>query len=144
MSRGIPFPPGNKFGRGRPRGSRNKSTLALKALLAEYGEPLVRKCVAMALRENSGAMRACMDRLMPVRREPPVQFKLPDVRTAPGLDDALHALLQAAAHGRLTPTETKLIAEVLEGKRRAIETVELEARIQALESPEAPPSGADG
>jgi hypothetical protein len=27
MSRGTPFQPGNKFGKGRPPGSRNKSTL---------------------------------------------------------------------------------------------------------------------
>jgi hypothetical protein len=33
-----------------------------------------------------------------------------------------------------TPAEAKLIGDILEGKRRVIETVELEARIQALES----------
>ena len=33
--RGRPFQPGNKFGRGRPRGSRNKKTILIEEFLAE-------------------------------------------------------------------------------------------------------------
>src|ERR1043166_262097 len=56
MSRGVPFQPGNKLGRGRPRGGANKSSLPGSKLLVKYGEAVVRKCIAMALKENSVAM----------------------------------------------------------------------------------------
>jgi hypothetical protein len=134
MSRGRPFQPGNQMGRGRPRGSRNQSSATHQKILAEYADPLIRKCIAMALKENPVAMRACMERLLPLRREQPVQFKLPKVRTSAEADEALNMLLRSVARGQLTPTETKQIAEILDGKRRMIETVELEQRIQMLES----------
>jgi hypothetical protein len=39
MTRGRPFEPGNKFGRGRPKGSRNKRTAEAQALFDEYKDP---------------------------------------------------------------------------------------------------------
>jgi hypothetical protein len=134
MSRGVPFQPGNRKGRGRPRGSSNKSTLLWPQLLSEYGEPLVRKCIAMALKENPVAMRVCMERLVPLRRDLPVQVRLPTVRTAAELDSALNAVLDAVARGKLSPTESRQLVEILENKRRMIETREIEERIQKLES----------
>ena len=103
MSRGVPFAPGNTFGRGRPKGSRNQDSQAWPRILAEYGEPLMRKCIAMALRENPQAMRLCMERLLPVRGALPVSLALPGLETAAGVDEAVTRLLQAAARGQLTP-----------------------------------------
>jgi hypothetical protein len=139
MSRGVPFAPGNKFGRGRPKGSRNKGGQDWPRILAECAEPLMRKCIAMALRENPQAMRLCMERLLPARSAPPVSFSLPDLETVGGLNEALTRLAQAAARGQLTPDEARDIVAILEGKRRILETRELEARIQVLES-SAPPA----
>jgi hypothetical protein len=45
-TRGKPFAPGNA---GRPRGSRNKATLAVEALLDGEAEAITRKAVEMAL-----------------------------------------------------------------------------------------------
>jgi hypothetical protein len=134
MSRGVPFAPGNKFGRGRPKGSRNKAGLVWPRLLEEYGEPLLRKCIAMALRENPQAMRLCMERLLPIRGAAPVSFTVPAVATAAEVDEAVTRLLEAVGRGQLTPAEAKEIALILEGKRRALETRELTARIEELET----------
>ena len=41
--RGAPFQPGNTFGRGRPKGSRNKSTQAALGLLEKHHESLMAK-----------------------------------------------------------------------------------------------------
>jgi hypothetical protein len=46
---------------------------------------------------------------------------------------ALGGVLAATAQGRLTPEEAATIAGVLETKRRVLETVEIEARVAALE-----------
>lgn len=54
--RGKPFEPGNKFGKGRPPGSRNKRTLMNDAI-QEHREGIVKQCVVMALKGNPVAMR---------------------------------------------------------------------------------------
>ncbi|HTC77072.1 MAG TPA: hypothetical protein VK657_00580 [Terriglobales bacterium] len=94
----------------------------------------MRKCIAMALRENPQAMRLCMERLLPARSTPPVSFTLPSMETVAGLDEAVTRLLQAAARGQLTPAEAKELAAIVESKRRILETRELEERIRKLES----------
>jgi hypothetical protein len=45
---GHRFARGNSFGKGRPQGSRNKVTIALRALLDEEGEQITRKAIEMA------------------------------------------------------------------------------------------------
>jgi hypothetical protein len=54
--RGRPFEVGNKLGRGRPRGSRNKRTLAVQELLNGHTEGLVRKALVMALQGDAGSL----------------------------------------------------------------------------------------
>ena len=40
QTRGRPFAPGNKLGRGRPRGSRNKATLVFQKMLGHLQQTL--------------------------------------------------------------------------------------------------------
>ena len=130
---GSPFQHGNTFGRGRPQGSRNKATIALQDMLDGRGESITRKCALMAMQGDPTALRLCMERLIPPRKEHPVKFKLPAVRTAAEVAEAVSVVLQAVSRGQLTPAEGQMIAAILEGRRRVIETEEHEARIQALE-----------
>src|SRR5437667_3683056 len=97
--RGRPFPPGNTFGRGRPKGSRNKTTFAAQQLLDEYGEALTRKCVLEALQGDPLAMRLCMERVLPVRREAAVRMKLSPVATARDVDTAEQQVVHGIASG---------------------------------------------
>jgi hypothetical protein len=133
-TRGKPFQPGNTFGRGRPQGSRNEATIALQNMLDGHGEAITRKCILMAMQGDPAAMRLCMERLLPPRKEQPVQFELPPVTTAAEVAMAVSAVLQAVAGGQLTPAAGQMIAVILEGRRRVIETQEHEGRLQALES----------
>lgn len=66
--RGRPFAPGNTLGRGRPKGSRNKAQSPGQDLLDEYAPHLVRKCISMAMQGDPGALRICMDRISPPRK----------------------------------------------------------------------------
>lgn len=70
--RGRPFQPSNKYGRGRPKGSRNKATRAAQRLLEEHSEPLVRRCIIEAMKGNMPALRLCMERVY--RRRAKRQF----------------------------------------------------------------------
>src|SRR6516225_7230100 len=81
--------PGRPFARGRSGnpsgrrpGSRNKATLAAAALLDGEFEALTRKAVELALAGDPTALRLCLERLLPPRRERAVTFRLPGLATA--------------------------------------------------------------
>lgn len=126
------FAPGNPGG-GRPKGRRHSVTLAVEALLEGEAEGLTRKAVEMAMGGDITALRLCLDRIAPTRRDRPVTVDLPPVERAADHAPALAAVANAVAEGDLTPAEGKALGDVLELHRRAIETAELEARITTLE-----------
>ena len=95
-TRGKPFEPGNS---GRTKGSRNKATLALEALLDGEAEALTRKAIEMALEGDTTAMRLVMDRIMPPRKDRPVLFALPKLETPADAVKATAALVEAADRG---------------------------------------------
>lgn len=132
--RGRPFEAGNKFGRGRPRGSRNKASLAAQALLDGHSEALVKKCMHMALSGDSTAMRLCIERLLPTCKELPVSVAPLRGRTAAEIAQTFDGLLKQLSYGQLTPAEAQTIANMLEMRRRTLETVEHEARLKLLEA----------
>jgi hypothetical protein len=134
QTRGRQFQPGNTFGRGRPQGSRNKATIALQEMLDGHGEAITKKCALMAMQGDPTALRLCMERLLPPRKDQPVRFNVGPVTTAAEVAAAVSAVLQAVGGGQLTPAEGQMIAAILEGRRRVIETEEHERRLQALES----------
>jgi hypothetical protein len=131
--RGRPFQPGNKYGRGRPRGSRNKVARVCQDTLDSYAEPLTKKCLFLALQGNPTAMRLCMERLTPARRQRTLQFKMPPVKTIADVATAAESVVNGVARGQLTPGEGQAFSAMLEGRRRVIETEELDQRIRALE-----------
>ena len=50
---------------GRPKGARNKATLAMEILLDGEADRLTRKVVEMALAGDTTALRLCLERIMP-------------------------------------------------------------------------------
>jgi hypothetical protein len=119
--RGKPFESGNKFSRGRLPGRRNKAT-AMQQMFEEHGEALTTKCVMEALKGNMVAMRLCMERAAPPRRERLVRFKMPPFKTLAEVSVAMGAVISGVAGGKLTPSEGQAFAEMLEGQRRILET----------------------
>jgi hypothetical protein len=131
--RGKPFEPGNKIGRGRPRGSRNKTTQLAQELLDSHAESLVRKCLVMALQGDPKTMQICMDRILPARRELPVRIgKLP-TRTAAELAKASELVMRKVAAGKLTVAQGQAFAELIDRRRQVIETHDFEQRLQQAE-----------
>ncbi|WP_201835053.1 DUF5681 domain-containing protein [Microvirga zambiensis] len=129
-TRGKPFEPGNS---GRPRGSRNKATLALEALLDGEAEALTRKAVEMALGGDTTAMRLVMDRILPPRKDRPVTFALPKLETPADAVKASAALVEAVASGDLTPSEAEDLSRLVDRYVRAVETTDILERLESLE-----------
>jgi hypothetical protein len=135
MTRGRPFGEGNPGNPGgRPKGSRNRTTLAIEALLDGEAEALTRKAIEMALEGDGPAMRLCLERLCPPRKDRPVAFDLPPVDTLADLVKATGAIVKAVAAGEISPAEAQEVAGVLELHRRALDTSDLAARVAALEA----------
>lgn len=133
---GRPFKPGQSGNPGGcPTGSRHKATLAVQALLDGEGEALTRKAVEMALAGDTTALRLCLERLCPPRKDSPVNLSgLPKIESAADLPKATAKILETVAKGIITPSEGQALAGLIEGHRKALETAELEARVAAIEN----------
>src|ERR1700751_2192127 len=62
--RGRPFEPGNKFGKGRPKGSPNKKSLLWQQMLLDRGGRILTTVMDRAEAGDPTAMKLCMDRLI--------------------------------------------------------------------------------
>jgi hypothetical protein len=118
---------------GRPCGSRNKATLAIDALLDGEAEKLTRKAIDLANGGDLQALKLCMDRIVPPRRDRPVTFTLPVIEGPAQAPTAMAAVLKAAADGELTPMEAGEIAKLLDVYVRSVEANDLAKRIDQLE-----------
>jgi len=127
----IPGKSGNP--KGRPQGSRNKVTLALEELLDGEGKAITRKAIENALNGDMTAIRLCMERLIPVRKDRTVSFSLPEINGANDGAKAMAGVLRALADGEITPNEASSVAGVIETYRKILETADFEYRLQSLE-----------
>jgi hypothetical protein len=132
-TRGRPFEPGNKMGRGRPKGSRNQEMSEAKALLKEFEPHITRKTIALGLAGNIPALKMCMDRVMPVPRDACIPITLPKVKTAGDVATAAEKVTGGIGKGILSPSVGKTIMNVLETQSRVIEGAGTEKRVDELE-----------
>lgn len=124
------FAPGNS---GKPKGARHKVSLAVEAMLEGQQEALTQAAIDKALEGDVTALRLCIDRIAPPRKDAPISFDLPDIETANDAAEAARAILKALSEGDVTPLEAASVMGVVEQFRRTLETTELERRIAALE-----------
>jgi hypothetical protein len=127
----LPGTSGNS--KGKVTGTRNHATLLAENLLDGQIEALAGKAVELALAGDVPALRLCLERLLPVRRERSLTLQLPNPATAQDIMAGFGCVVEALARGELTPSETNSAAALLESARRALETTELARRIEELE-----------
>jgi hypothetical protein len=118
---------------GRPKGSRNRSTLALEAIFEGEAEKLSRRAIEMALEGDGPAMKLCLDRLLSPHRDRSITFDLPAIETAEDLPRATEAMLRAVASGEITPSEAADIGKAVSAHIEAITAADLHKRLAALE-----------
>lgn len=64
--------------KGRPTGALNRATIAAQALLDGEAEALTRAAVELALQGNVQALKLCLERICPARKERPLSLALPE------------------------------------------------------------------
>jgi Family of unknown function (DUF5681) len=119
---------------GRPAGSRNQTTLIVEQLLEGEAENLTRKLVELAMKGNIQALRLCMDRLVPARKERPIELELKPVQNSHDLPVASSDVLTAVAEGRITAGEGSAVANIMSGHAKSVEADNLSRRVEELES----------
>ena len=107
---------------------------AIEAMLEGQQEALTQAAIDKALEGDVTALRLCLDRIAPARKDAPVSFALPEIETADDAAKAARAILKAIAEGDVTPLEAATVMAVVEQFRRTLETTEIERRIVALEA----------
>src|SRR5262249_24252355 len=133
--RGRPFLPGQSGNpNGRPKGSRNRVTQAVEALIHSKAEALASKAIEMALGGDGGMVRSLLGMAVPSHRGRPVEFEPPKIETAVDSVSASSAVLGACAAAELSPAEAKEVMELFATHVRTIEVAELEERLAALEN----------
>ena len=131
--RGRPFQPGNKFGRGRPKGSRNKQTLALQKLIDENGPKLLLKAMAEAAKGDASLLRLFAKHELDRTKDhlPPIGH-LP-LGTIQELTQSQQIIINEVASGAVTPLQGARVLEMVDHRRKGIETQDLAERMDALE-----------
>lgn len=120
-SNGHPIDP--KTGRfmkgapGRPKGSRNKVTLAIENMMEGEAEAITRHCIDLAKRGDPTAMKIVMDRIAPVRKGRPI----PKLEKRDG-ETSIEALLRAVLEGEIAPEEGKEVVGLIESAARVAAT----------------------
>ncbi len=118
---------------GRPKGARNRATIAAEQLLEGEAEQLTRKAIDLAKQGDTTALRLCIERILPTRKDRPVSFDLPRIETVADSVRAAAAIASAVADGELTPMEAAELSKVVDGYTRAVETADFAARLVRLE-----------
>ena len=118
---------------GRPKGARNKKTIAIESLLEGQAEALTQTAIAKALDGDSMALRLCMERIAPTPKDNPVSFSLPQMNSALDASHAAGSVLTAVSEGNLTPIEATRVMGLIDSYRRTLELTDIENRLKVLE-----------
>ncbi len=130
------FRKGNKFGRGRPVGSRNKISISAMKLLKDEENALSRTAIDSALNGNTQMLQFCLSRLLPPPpKDTPVRLSgMPvcnDVKSSVALSSFI---LKQLSVGKLSPTQAHLIAGIVEKHLRCLQLTDVEKRLEEIEA----------
>ena len=133
--RGRPFPKGVSGNpAGKPAGARHRATMLAQEMIDGRGPELVKTALDLAAGGDTTMLKLCLDRLVPPRKDSPVRVELPVMESAADIPQAMGAILASVAAGELTPTEAQAVAGLVEIHRKSLETADLSARLDAIES----------
>lgn len=132
--RGRPFKKGSSGNpNGKPKGSLNKTTLMMRAMLESEAEKITRKAIDLAKAGDLAAMKLIFERLLPPRKDSPLALHLPKITKAEDVIFAFDSIRAEMADGNITPLEAETLCSLLEYSRKAIETTQLAQKLTALE-----------
>ena len=137
----LPGQSGNPAG--RPRGARNKKTLALEALLDGESEALMQRLIDLAKMGDDLALRLCVERMLAPQRERPVPLKLPRIESDQDARRAAAEVMAALGEGEITPKEAERLLRAVAGAAMIMQSTEVAARLNWIEERLAEPAAGE-
>ncbi len=120
--------------KGKPKGAKNKSTLAAEALLEGSLEKICRRIEEEAVNGNMQAAKMVLERFLPPRKDRLIRLDLPEIKNARDILVASNAIIAAVCRGEISPSEGEALSRALATHAQAIENQDLEQRLEAIES----------
>ena len=118
---------------GRPRGARNKRTLAFETMLDRDATVIVDQLITLAKKGDIAAMRMCIDRIFPRPHGRPVAFDLPPMTTAADAVTVMGGIMQAISDGDLSAQEGAELSKVVAGFSQMVATADMARRLREIE-----------
>lgn len=132
--RGRPFVKGQSGNpAGRPSRARMAAVVA-EGLIGRKTVPLTNKVIELALAGDRAALRLCLERIAPRRRESPIALALPPIEGTADIGAAMAAVVNAAATGAITSVQADVLARMVTTFIRAIDVGDFERRLRSLEA----------
>jgi hypothetical protein len=134
-SNNAKFKPGNKFGKGRPEGSRNRVSVSAMNLLKDEEQTLSRMAIELAQNGNVQMLQFCLSRILP----PPPKDEAVKLAGMPKCEDMQSTVnlssfvLNKVADGTLTPSQASLISGIVEKHIRCLQITDIEERLLQIE-----------
>jgi hypothetical protein len=132
MTRGRPFEPGNKFGGGRPKGSPNKKSREAQELFENNSAAIMALAISKC-REDPQMLRMLASHIIPRQKVLPIKIGRLPLKTLEDLNRASEVVLNKATSGKISLAEAVNINDMIESRRRVLESQDLERRLSALE-----------
>jgi hypothetical protein len=104
---------------------RHRRTLIAQALLDGEAETITRKCIDLALEGDPTALKLCVERLVPPRKEWPVEFTMPQLGSVSDVAAVMTALMQAVSEGRVLLSQAVEFGKLLEMYARMATTADM-------------------
>ena len=86
---------------GKPKGARNKKTIAFESLLECQAEALTQTAISKALKGDGLALHLSSERIAPAPKDNSVSFPLPEMKDAMDASKAASNVLTAVSKGNL-------------------------------------------
>jgi hypothetical protein len=118
---------------GKPIGARNKTTVAMEKLLDNDAATITSKAIELAKNGDLTALRLCLERIIPPRKDRPVNFDMPEIKAPSDALVAATAIMRAVAGGDLTPSEAAELGKTIDSFARIAEIADLAERVRRLE-----------
>jgi Family of unknown function (DUF5681) len=120
--------------KGKPKGAKNKSTLAAESLLASSLETVCRRIEEEAVNGNMQAAKMILERFLPPRKDRLIKINLPEIKTYRDILSASNSIILAVGQGIISPSEGEALSRAITSHAQILEANELEQRLEALES----------
>ena len=89
-------------------------------MLEGEAKALTRKAIELGLAGDTTALRLCLERLVPPRKDRPILLDLPAIKSADDAAKAIGTVLAAVAEGRITPSEAGEVMALIEACRKNV------------------------